>query len=116
MAKTISKLTARGKRQGVATVVECIEYEDAGETKVKILKDGKPDDDLSLELESYVFDLSIASSGAAWLPNYSLFTISGYWVALHEIYFDEPPTIEIAGKFKPLGLPYSNDDTTGIVF
>lgn len=55
MAKTISKLTAQGKRQGVAVVVECIEYEDAGETKVKILKDGKPDDDLSLELEGYVF-------------------------------------------------------------
>ena len=52
----------------------------------------------------------------SFLPEYGPNSLDSYWVALHEVYFDEPPDITITGDFSSIGLPYGDDDPDDAVF
>lgn len=106
----MAKLTATGKREGKAVVLECCEKEN----RIEILKNGESDADAEIILQAKIFELR--RKGGAGLPEYGLNQLCSYWVALHESYFDEPPLIKITGDFDTLGLPYSNEDISRLVF
>ncbi len=125
MAKEISRLIARGKHKGKDTVLECVEFENKKDTSILVFKDGKSEkEDRMAKLARYVLDARIIEMVLqsyeqpyiAHLPTHGLNYIWSYWVALHETYFDTRPTVEIKGSFEPFGLPYSNTDTSGVVF
>lgn len=110
----MAKLTATGTRNGEAVVIECAEYETNGQSRVKVLKGGKREVNAELILHEKIFALQGMNN--AGLPEFNLRTLSTYWVALHEVYFDEPPDIKISGDFDTFGLPYSTFDTSKVNF
>lgn len=106
----MAKLTAKGNRAGKAVVLECCEKEN----RIEVLANGKADTDAEIILQAKIFELRRKDRGG--LPEFGLNQLCSYWVALHESYFDEPPTIKITGDFNTLGLPYSNEDISQLVF
>lgn len=114
MDNVTAKLTARGKHNGKNVVVECVETRNGDEVRVTVLKNGKAD--FNAETAFHLCILRMARMDGAGLPEFRLNALFGYWIALHEVYFDAPPEIKITGDFEPFGLPYSDADTSGVVF
>ena len=126
MERINAKVTARGFRKGKPTTIICIEYGGGGEEEgvVKVFKDGIEMDAHSkfmVLLDDYMFTRAIETPSHCYNPSEG--TIEAYWLSLqenqlafNEKYFDEPPDIEVEGELDTFGSPYSNEDTSGVVF
>ena len=130
--KQTAKVTARGLYKGQPTIVEVIEYdggkdENGDWTKygtLKVFKDGF-DFDLATDIiqYNYLSELKRAISErhsrqyGHHVYNPCTNTIEAYWLAFnHGDGFDEVPEIEVEGEIYTRGSPFSNEDTSGIVF
>ena len=106
------KVTAMGLHNGVYTILQCVKNEDS----LKFLKNGIKDIPTHEIFKQHIqkkYDLKKDYSWL-WLP--PIDSAEAYWAAFHEIYFDELPEIEVEGKLDTFGSPYSNEDTSGVVF
>ena len=116
-----AKATAKGLHKGEKVVIECIEYGELGEEnekdlRVKVLKNGKEDEETSFLFDMYV---SFSYTRRAKLPhcyNPQKNSAEAYWLVMHEEYFDEPPEITIEGNVNTFGSPYTDEDLTGVYF
>lgn len=118
MAKVTAKVTAKGKRAGKLVVIECIEYcgSDDNRRHVVVLKDGKEDDYTTLLFDGYVSQSYARRAKRECCYNPARNSIEAYWLIMHEVYFDAVPEITVEGKIFTFGSPYSNEDTSGVVF
>ena len=138
--KQTAKVTARGKYNGKPTVVEIVEYngglDDNEERKHgnlifrvdNIEFDGLHciNDDVGAEvrraimrrlavLEKSVIKRYLRSPSHVYRPRGG--TIEAYWLAFHYgDCFDEVPEISVEGKIDTFGSPFSNEDTSHVMF
>ena len=100
----MAKVTGRGTRAGVATVVECVKQDN----EIKVFRDGKEDFDTMVILDTKILDLKQETEDLPSLPRYSILDLFSYWAAMRETFFDEPPIIEMEGvEFSD----YKDDDS-----
>lgn len=112
----MTKVIAEGVVKGKATVITCIDKDRA----VTLFQDGKELNDFdSTKFELYSYSAWRYAKASAETPhsyNPEEGTIEAYWLALHETYFDKPPKIKIEGTLDTFGSPYSDEDTSDVVF
>lgn len=115
MPKIISKVTAKGLRDGIETILQCVKYND--DENLKFLKDGYEDiftQMLFIEHIGKKYLDNTEKGNHLWLPDEN--SIEAYWAAFHETYFDELPEIVVEGELDTFGSPYSDEDTSDVVF
>lgn len=109
------KVTAKGKVNGRDITLTCTK---SGDT-VKLYKDGKElkdTDEIKMALYDYTLRRNADYEKAPCAYNPQEGTIEAYWLAFHETFFDEPPKIEVEGDLDTFGAPYSDEDTSQVVF
>lgn len=138
MAKINAKVTARGLHNGKITEIVCTEegggrneYGEDEYGKIKIFIDGVeeivpknchkvhgfPVGDIdSVRLDFFLYalfknDSELFASKYIPYPFPMAGTIEAYWAAMHEVYFDEPPEIEIEGEVDTFGAGYDDAAT-----
>lgn len=109
------KVTAKGKVGDRNITLTCTKSGDA----VKLYKDGKElkdTDEIKMALYHYTLCRNVYYEKAPYAYNPQEGTIEAYWIAFHETFFDEPPKIEVEGDLDTFGAPYSDEDTSQVVF
>ena len=109
------KVTAEGKADGRAITLTCAKNGDT----VTLYKDGeelKETDKIKMELYEYTLRRNADYEKVPCVYNPQEGTIEAYWLAFHETFFDEPPKIEVEGDLDTFGAPYSDEDTSRVVF
>lgn len=135
-AKITAKVTAKGVFKGKPVVVEVVrqnggldENGDLHNGTIKILKDGIDynSDDAEIEskenalylhaLRNRVVKRCLKQMRATHVYNPMPHTIEAYWLAFnYGDGFDEVPEITVEGEIDTLGSPFSDEDTSNIVF
>ena len=127
-----AKVTAKGEYNGRAIILEVIEYDggldeegDRIDGKCILLKNGKKLDYSADDLESsnYLFELestihkrSLKQRGAH-VYNPPVGSLESYWLAFnHGDGFDKIPSITVEGTIDTFGSPFSDEDTSLILF
>lgn len=140
--KVTAKVTAKGLHEGKETVFSVIEYNGGidknGEReheKLEFIKDGvncrdflysENEDLIESALEAFGFFTEIEhcivkrylrQMNASHVYNPKLRTIEAYWLAFnYGDGFDKVPEITVKGKIDTVGSPFSDEDTSHVVF
>lgn len=119
MVRINAKVAARGLHDGKKVEIVCIEEGGGGEEEgvVRFFYNGNElneRDDVYREIYNYSRMKYRKSPSHCYKAKEG--TIEAYWLAFHEIFFDEAPEIEIEGDVNTFGSPFSDEDTSHVVF